>query len=129
MRLPAGMWRRLIPVFCAVLAMTFGIGSLINHLPIALEVAGAAPRMSGIAFATFSLVATVLMASPAQRAVDDVSRRLAIAAGLLLLGGSGVILGISNGATAPGLRGDGGVRHGIRAAVSVARQRRCRKRA
>ena len=39
-RLAAGMWRRLIPVFCAVLAMTFGIGSLINHLPIALEVAG-----------------------------------------------------------------------------------------
>ena len=100
-RLPAGMWRRLIPVFCAVLAMTFGIGSLINHLPIALEVAGAAPRMSSIAFATFSLVATVLMASPAQRAVDDVSRRLAISAGLLLLCGSSVILGVSNGATVP----------------------------
>ena len=102
-RLPAGMWRRLIPVFCAVLAMTFGIGSLINHLPIALEVAGAAPRMSGIAFATFSLVATVLMASPAQRAVDDVSRRLAVSAGLLLLCGSSVILGVSNGATGPAL--------------------------
>ena len=100
-RLAAGMWRRLIPVFCAVLAMTFGIGSLINHLPIALEVAGAAPRTSGIAFATFSLVATMVMGSPAHRKVDDISRRLAVSAGLLLLCGSGVILGVSNGAATP----------------------------
>ena len=99
--IPAGMWRRLIPVFCAVLAMTFGIGSLINHLPIALEATGAAPRTSGIAFATFSLVATVVMGSPAHGIVDDVSRRLAVLAGLLLLCGSGVILGVSNGAVLP----------------------------
>ena len=99
-RLPAGMWRRLIPVYCAVVAMTFGIGSLISHLPITLEVAGAAPRTSGIAFATFSVVATVVMASPAQRSIDGVSRRLAVLAGLLLLCGSGLILGISNGAAA-----------------------------
>ncbi len=100
-RVPAGMWRRLIPVFCAALAMTFGIGSLINHLPIALETTGASPRTSGIAFATFSLVATAVMGSPAHRLVDDISRRFTILAGLLLLCGSGVILGVSNGVTAP----------------------------
>ena len=78
-------WRGLTPVFCAVLAMTFGIGSLINHLPIALELAGAAPRISGIAFATFSLMAAVVMASPAHRAIDGVSRRLAVSLGFALL--------------------------------------------
>ena len=97
------MWRELAPVFCAVMAMTFGIGALINHLPIALETAGAAPRMSGIAFATFSLVATVVMGSPAHRAVDDVSRSLAVALGLALLGSSGLVLAVSDGATAPAL--------------------------
>ena len=95
------IWRGLTPVFCAVLAMTFGIGSLINHLPIALELAGAAPRISGIAFATFSLMAAVVMASPAHRAIDGVSRRLAVSLGFALLGGSGLILGVSNGAAAP----------------------------
>ena len=88
-------------MFCAVLAMTFGIGSLINHLPIALEVAGAAPRTSGIAFAMFSLVATMVMSSPAHRKVDDISRTFAVSWGLLLLCGSGVVLGVSNGATGP----------------------------
>ena len=97
------MWRRLIPVFCAVMAMTFCIGALINHLPIALETAGAAPRMSGIAFATFSLVATVVMGSPAHRIVDDFSRGLAVSLGLALLCGSGVVLATSDGAAVPAL--------------------------
>ena len=95
------VWRRLTPVFCAVLAMTFGIGSLINHLPIALELAGAAPRTSGIAFATFSVMAAVVMASPVHRAIDGVSRRLAVSLGFALLCASGLILGVSNGAAAP----------------------------
>ena len=94
-------WRGLTPVFCAVLAMTFGIGSLINHLPIALEVAGAAPRISGFAFATFSLMAAAVMASPAHRVIDDFSRRFAVSLGFTLLCASGVILGVSNGAAAP----------------------------
>ena len=94
-------WRGLTPVFCAVLAMTFGIGSLINHLPIALEVAGAAPRISGIAFATFSLMAAAVMASPAHRVIDDLSRRLAVSLGLTFLCASGLILGVSNGAAPP----------------------------
>ena len=102
-RPPARMWRRLAPVFGALMAMTFCIGALINHLPLALEAAGAAPRMSGMAFATFSLVATVVMGSPAHRAVDDVSRRLAVALGLALLCGSGVALAVTDGATAPAL--------------------------
>ena len=102
-RPPARMWRRLAPVFCALIAMTFCIGALINHLPLALEAAGAAPRMSGMAFATFSLVATVVMGSPAHRAVDDVSRRLAVTLGLALLCGSGLALAVTDGATAPAL--------------------------
>ena len=97
----SSIWRGLTPVFCAVLAMTFGIGSLINHLPIALELAGAAPRISGIAFATFSLMAAAVMASPAHRAIDGVSRRLAVSLGFALLCASGVILGVSNGAAPP----------------------------
>ena len=102
-RPPTQVWRQLTPVFCAVMAMTFGIGALINHLPIALETAGAAPRISGIAFATFSLVATVVMGSPAHRTVDDVSRSLAVALGLALLCGSGLVLAVSHGAAAPAL--------------------------
>ncbi len=100
-RSPTLTWRGLTPVFCAVLAMTFGIGSLINHLPIALEVAGAAPRTSGVAFATFSLMAAVVMASPAHRVIDDLSRRLAVSLGLTFLCASGLILGVSNGAAPP----------------------------
>ncbi len=102
-RPPTQVWRQLTPVFCAVMAMTFCIGALINHLPIALETAGAAPRISGIAFATFSLVATVVMGSPAHRTVDDVSRSLAVALGLALLCGSGLVLAVSDGAAAPAL--------------------------
>ena len=119
-RLAAGMWRRLIPVFCAVLAMTFGIGSLINHLPIALEVAGAAPRTSGIAFATFSLVATMVMGSPAHRKVDDISRRLAVSAGAAAALRQRRDTGSLERRGNAGIRGDGGVRSRFRSAVSVA---------
>ena len=118
-RPPTQVWRQLTPVFCAVMAMTFCIGALINHLPIALETAGAAPRISGIAFATFSLVATVVMGSPAHRTVDDVSRSLAVALGLALLCGSGLVLAVSDGAASPALGRDGGVRPRLRPAVPI----------
>ena len=87
----------LVRVYLAVLAMTFAIGYLINLLPITLEDVGAAPRMSGIAFATFSLAGMAIMASPLQRAAKDSSRARAIAAGLALLGISNLTLALSGG--------------------------------
>ena len=85
----------LVRVYLAVLAMTFAIGYLINLLPITLEDVGAAPRMSGMAFATFSLAGMAIMASPLQRAAEDSSRARAIAAGLALLGISNLTLALS----------------------------------
>ena len=95
-RYPTRIWLRLVPVFFAVMAMTFSLGSLMNHLPIALEVVGAAPSTSGIAFATFSLAAAVVMASSAHGALGNVSRRLVVPAGLIFMASGSVILGISN---------------------------------
>lgn len=87
----------LVRVYLAVLAMTFAIGYLINLLPITLEDVGAAPRMSGIAFATFSLAGMAIMASPLQRAAKDNSRTMAIAAGLALLAVSNLALALFGG--------------------------------
>ena len=82
----------LLRVFWAVLVMTFGIGVLINYLPVLVEEMGGSARTSGIAFATFSLVATALMASPLHRTLDARSRALTVACGLGFLGVSSLIL-------------------------------------
>lgn len=82
----------LLRVFWAVLVMTFGIGVLINYLPIVVEEMGGSARTSGIAFATFSLVATVVMASPVHRMIDARSRALTVACGLGFLGVSSLTL-------------------------------------
>ena len=82
-------------VYTVVLAMTYCIGALIGHLPIAIDEAGLPPRWSGIAFAAFAIVAAVVMATPAQRAVDGKSRSLAIALGMALIGGSGAGLALA----------------------------------
>ena len=82
-------------VYAVVLTMTYCIGALIGHLPIAIDAAGLAPRWSGIAFAAFAIVAAVVMATPAQRAVDGKSRSLAIALGMALIGVSGAGLALA----------------------------------
>lgn len=82
----------LLRVFWAVLVMTFGIGVLINYLPVIVEEMGGSARTSGIAFATFSLVATALMASPIHRMVDAKSRALTVACGLGFLCVSSLML-------------------------------------
>ena len=82
-------------VYAVVLAMTYCIGALIGHLPIAIDEAGLPPRWSGVAFAAFAIVAAVVMATPAQRAVDGKSRSLAIALGMALIGGSGAGLALA----------------------------------
>ena len=84
-------------VYLGVLAMTFAIGYLINLLPITLEDVGAAPRMAGIAFATFSLAGMAIMASPFQRSIGESARAKAIAAGLVLLGVSNLTLALFGG--------------------------------
>ncbi len=89
----------LLRVFWSVLVMTFGIGALINHLPIVVEEMGGSARMSGIAFATFSLVATVVMASPAHRTMDEGSRSLTVVCGLGFLGVSSLTLAVLGGST------------------------------
>ena len=90
----------LLRVFWSVLVMTFGIGVLINHLPIVVEEMGGSARMSGIAFATFSLVATAVMASPVHRIVDGRSRALTVACGFGFLGVSSLTLAVLGGGTA-----------------------------
>ena len=82
----------LLRVFWAVLVMTFGIGVLINYLPVLVEEMGGSARTSGIAFATFSLVATALMASPLHRILDARSRALTVACGLAFLGVSSLVM-------------------------------------
>ena len=87
----------LLRVFWSVLVMTFGIGVLINHLPIVVDDMGGSTRTAGIAFATFSLVATVVMASPVHRIMDDRSRALTVACGLGFLGISSLTLAVMGG--------------------------------
>ena len=89
----------LLSVYGSVLVMTFGIGVLISHMPIVVEAIGGSARLSGTAFATFSLVATAVMASPLQRAMDDRSRALTIVSGLVCLGVSTLILAVYYGET------------------------------
>ncbi len=81
-------------VYLGVLAMAFAFGCLINLLPIALEDAGAAPRIAGIAIATLSLAGMAIMVSPLQRSIRENSRARAIAFGLALLAISNVALGL-----------------------------------
>ena len=95
--------RTLASTFIAVLAMTFSIGVLISHLPIIIELSGGSSRIAGISFATFSLVATAVMVSPIQRALDGRSHAPAVGIGLGLLGVSGVVLAIFRGSVAGAL--------------------------
>ena len=84
----------IIRVYLGVLAMAFAFGCLINLLPIALDDAGAAPRIAGIAIATLSLAGMVIMASPLQRSIRESSRARAIVFGLALLAISNIALGL-----------------------------------
>ena len=87
----------LLRVYLGVLAMTFAIGYLINLLPIALEDVGAASRISGVAFATFSLAGMAIMASPFQRSLKDRARVKAVAFGFALLAASNFTIAIFGG--------------------------------
>ena len=84
-------------IYAVVLAMTYCIGALIGHLPIAIDEAGFEPaaRWSGTAFFVFAVVAAVIMATPAQRSLDGKSRSLAIALGLALISVSGAGLALA----------------------------------
>ncbi len=84
----------LIRVSIAVLAMTYCIGALVGELPVAIEIAGGSSRVAGAAFATFSLVAAAVMAIPALRGFDRVSRSTTVAIGLGLLGISTLTLAV-----------------------------------
>ena len=109
------MWLRLTPVFGVVMAMTFILGSLMNHPPIYLEAAGGAPYISGLAFAVFSLVAAVVMVSSAYGAVDYISKKLAVSSALILLAAGSLILGVSNVSLVPtfGAMGASGLGFGL----------------
>ena len=84
----------IVRVYLGVLAMAFAFGCLINLLPIALDDAGAATRIAGIAIAVLSLAGMVIMVSPLQRSVRESSRARAIVFGLALLAVSNVALGL-----------------------------------
>ena len=87
----------LIRVYSTVMVMTFGIGVLISHLPIMVEGSGGSARLSGFAFTLFSIVASIVMASPFQRSLEATSRHLALVAGLLLTAVGGIALALSAG--------------------------------
>ena len=91
-----GMWLRLAPVFGVLLALTFGLGSLMNHLPVALEAAGADSQLAGLAFATFSLVAAGVMVGYARGVFDRLPERLVVLCALLFLGGGSLVLAVTN---------------------------------
>ena len=91
-----GMWLRLAPVFGILLALTFGLGSLMNHLPVALEASGADSQLSGIAFATFSLVAAGVMVGYSRGVFDRLSEKFLVLCALLFLGSGSLILGVTN---------------------------------
>ena len=96
-----GMWLRLAPVFGILLALTFGLGALMNRLPVALEATGADSQLAGLAFATFSLVAAAVMVGYARGALDRLSERFVVLCGLLFLGAGGLILASTNVSHAP----------------------------
>lgn len=90
------MWVRLAPVFVVLLSLTFGLGSLMNHLPVALEATGADSQLAGLAFATFSLVAAGVMVGYARGVFDRFSEVPVVLGGLLFLGTGGLILALSD---------------------------------
>ncbi len=93
--------RDLLRVYFVVLAMTYGMGTLVGHLPIAIDASGGSSRMAGAAFATFSIIASFVMAFPLQRRLDAVSRKLAVSLGLLLIAASGgALMAFSTSGTA-----------------------------
>ena len=91
-----GMWLRLAPVFGVLLALTFGLGSLFNRLPVALEATGTDSRLVSMALATFSLVAAGVMVGYARGAYDRFSERPLVLCALLFLGSGSLVLGVTN---------------------------------
>lgn len=69
-----------------IIAFATGLGFLVTHLPLALEVTGGSPADRGLAFGIYGGVAALLMASPLTRVTDRRTRAIPAALGLVLIG-------------------------------------------
>lgn len=78
-------------------AVTVGVGVLVAHLPLVLELQGESAARSGYSFAIFALVAILVMASPIGGASDRVGRFIPLLAGLIGVAGGLALLGVSEG--------------------------------
>ncbi len=76
---------RLAAAYLGVLAFTVGLGTLVAHLPLALEALGAGGSRSGMTFGTYAVVALLAMLSPIVRFSDERGRRMPMALGLFLM--------------------------------------------
>jgi MFS family permease len=79
--------------YLAILCFTFGVGALIEHLPIMLEARGAGDRAASYAFTVYAVVAMIGMAGPAARPADRFGRQRPLALGLALIGVALLALG------------------------------------
>jgi MFS family permease len=72
--------------YVAAFSLTVGIGTLVTHLPLVLEVRGDPARASGVAFSVYAVIALAGMAGPAAWLADRFGRRRPLAAGLAVVG-------------------------------------------
>jgi len=79
--------------YFAILALTIGLGTLVQQLPIVLVGRGEGARASGTAFSVYAVVALIGMAGPAARLADRYGRHRPLAVGLALIGLS--LIGLS----------------------------------
>lgn len=85
--------RSLVLAYFAAVALTFGLGTVVTHLPLYLEDLGYRGGHTGAAFSAFALVALLVMASPSSRAGDVRGRYGPIGLGLWLAGLGLLLLG------------------------------------
>lgn len=75
----------LITSSMSVLAFTVGLGTLVTHLPISLDVLGLSASKSGTVFTIYAIVAMIVMISPLRKLSDTYGRLPFIILGLLLI--------------------------------------------
>jgi MFS family permease len=87
-RVYAALFRRpgLSLAFLAAAALTFGLGTLVTHLPIHLSDLGYGGAQTGLAFSSFALVAMFVMAAPMARSGGAWGRLGPLGWGLLAIG-------------------------------------------
>lgn len=78
--------RSLALAYVSAAALTFGLGTLVTHLPLHLSDLGYAGTQTGLSFSAFALVAMLVMASPAARGAGARGRLAPAGWGLAAVG-------------------------------------------